>query len=248
MTATYPTIYSLTELGLERFKQFMLDGVDGADLIEPSSDLGKAIPGLGPLIVKEFNTARDLATAVCASFGERDPQEFAGDTGLWCWLTLVLADQVFPLEDGIRNLGEHHRWYPAPPSDYQKAQRHLVRMPTLLYSTFGNIADHLLCGPPSVGSEIREQLTSQQDMLTKSFQEACRMLYFDESSGTLKRGAGSKNAPGTPRRLAAIRRQLDVTWDMTDLSAEQILLLLPQEFSKFLPQRKNGTSPDTDGR
>jgi hypothetical protein len=33
--------------------------------------------------------------------------------------------------------------------------------------------------------------------------------------------------------MAAVRKQLDVTWDMTDLSAAKILELLPAEFDHF---------------
>jgi hypothetical protein len=106
-------------------------------------------------------------------------------------------------------------------------------MPTLLYAAFGSDADHLLSTKPSILPEIREQLTSQQDMFSKNFQRACRALYWDDKRGVTKRGSGSKNLPGTPRRLAAVRQQLDVTWDMTDLSPERILELLPSEFDGF---------------
>lgn len=238
MSVTYNTMYSLTDRGRHRFEQFMRGECEAADLVEPSQDLGQALSGFSPMVIRDFRTARDMAAAICDSFHDQDPQKFAGDIGLWCWLTAVLVDQVFPLKDGARKPGEYYRWYPAPPSDWRKAQRHLVRMPVLLYSAFGKTADHLLCGPPSVGPEIREQLTSQQDMFSRNFQEACRMLYFDEASRSVKKGSGSRDAPGTPRRLAAVRRQLDVTWDMTDLSAERILGLLPREFDAFRPSKK----------
>jgi hypothetical protein len=69
-------------------------------------------------------------------------------------------------------------------------------------------------------------------MFSENFQRAARMLYFDDDRVTVKRGAGSKQG-GTPRRLATVRQQLDVTWDMTDLSPERILDLLPEEFDRF---------------
>jgi hypothetical protein len=82
--------------------------------------------------------------------------------------------------------------------------------------------------------EIREQLTSQQDMFHPEFQKAARNLYFDENKSALKRGAGGKGA-GTPRRLAKLRSQLDVTWNLFDLDAEHIVSLLPKEFNRFKP-------------
>ena len=230
---THPTLFSLTNEGLTHFEQFMRNERSSAGLLQPTKGLGHPVAGLGPLEIREFTTAREMAEAVVAAFGDKDPQEFADDTGLWSWLTVILADQVFPLKDGVRQPREFYRWFPAPPSDFQKAQRHLVRMPVLLFSSLGSDADHLLCGKPSVGPDIREQLTSQQDMFSRNFQQVCRKLYFDEGTGSVKKGVGSKDGPGTPRRLASVRRQLDVTWDMTDLDAERILELLPQEFDAF---------------
>lgn len=106
-------------------------------------------------------------------------------------------------------------------------------MPTLLYAAFGNDADHLISGKPGVGPDIREQLTSQQDMFSSNFQRVARLLYFDDEKGTVKRGAGLTRGAGIPRRLAAVRKQLDVTWDMTDLTPEKILELLPAEFDQY---------------
>lgn len=230
---TLPTLYSLTSEGLLRFELFMRNEGPSTGLVHPTAELGVPIAGLGPLEIREFSSAREMAAAVVAAFGERDPQEFAGDTGLWSWLTVILADQVFPIKGGARQPREFYRWFPAPPNDWQKAQRHLVRMPVLLFSSFDSDADHLLCGKPSVGPDIREQLTSQQDMFSRNFQHACRKLYFDEATGSVKKGTGSRDGPGTPRRLATVRKQLDVTWDMTDLTAERILELLPEEFDVF---------------
>lgn len=141
-------------------------------------------------------------------------------------------------------MGDIHRWYPSNPNDWQKGQRHLVRMPLLLLKSLGDAADHLLCGAPSVQSEIREQLTSQQVMFNPAFQQVVRTLYFDDASGTLKRGAGSKT-PGTPRRLAKVCQQLDVTWDLEDLDTDRIVARLPPELSRFRPKMGTAASSTT---
>jgi hypothetical protein len=234
---TYPILYSFTDAGLEYFKKYMEGSATGESLESPKADLAKPVPGTGPFLVEEFESARAMAAAVCAAFGGNAPQAYAGDIGLWAWLTAVLADQVCPVQDnGVRKLNELWRWYPAAPNDWWKAQRHLIRMPTLLYAAFGSDADHLLSVKPSILPDIREQLTSQQDMFSRNFQRACRTLYWNEEKGTTKRGAGSgTRRPGTPYRLAAVRKQLDVTWDMTDLGPERILDLLPAEFDGFKP-------------
>jgi hypothetical protein len=74
-------------------------------------------------------------------------------------------------------------------------------------------------------------------MFHSAFQGTARALYFDEKTGRLKRGAGGK-AGGSPRRLARVRQQLDVTWDLFDLTVERMLAILPNEFNRFKEQRQ----------
>lgn len=184
----------------------------------------------------EYETARDMAQSVLAAIGDMSLALLLENTGLWAWLTFVMRDRLFKKSaDGIWKVGEVHRWYPSSPNDWQKGQRHLVRMPVLLLDTLGKQADHLLCGHPSVLPEIREQLTSQQDMFNEEFQQVARTLYYDEVNGSLKRGAGGKGA-GSPRRLAKIRQQLDVTWDLEHLEPSRVIEMLPSEFERFKPQ------------
>jgi hypothetical protein len=229
-------MFQFTAEGLELFEKVMARTVAESALDVRDPRYAQPMTGTLTFEVRDFTTAKEMAAAICASFGTQSPpQAHAGNTGLWAWLTFVLLDNLFPMKGGVRLIKEYPRWFPAAPNDWQKAQRHLVRMPVLLYAAFGDDADHLICGKPSIGPEIREQLTSQQDMFSANFQRACRALYYDDASGTVKRGAASKKGPGTSRRLAAVRQQLDVTWDMTDLSADRILALLPAEFDQFRP-------------
>ena len=149
---------------------------------------------------------------------------------MWAWLTFVLRNQLFKKDNaGNWKVGEIHRWFPSDPNDWQKGQRHLVRMPVLLLHSLDDNADHLLCAAPSLLPEIREQLTSQQDMFNPAFQKVARTLYFDDVKNGLKRGAGGKSG-GSPRRLAKVRQQLDVTWDLEGLDPKLIIDRLPQEF------------------
>jgi hypothetical protein len=122
-----------------------------------------------------------MAGSIINACGNVSVSEILGRPGVWAWLAFVLRDQVYPRrKDGLRKLGEVHRWYPADIN------------PVLLLSSFGANADHLLCGPPSVPGEVREQMTSQQDMFHPTIQAAARMLYYDESIENLRRGAAGK--------------------------------------------------------
>jgi hypothetical protein len=59
-------------------------------------------------------------------------------------------------------------------------------------------------------------------------------LYLDESTGERKKGAGGKGL-GSPRRLAAVLDQFDVTWDLYAMSVKEFWTVLPKEFDKFRP-------------
>ncbi len=229
---SYATLYQLTPQGLELFTRIMHGSAPEESLALNDRAFLEPLPGTGPFEARDYGSARELAAAVCKSLRERSPHELADRTGLWAWLTFVLRDCLFAKSGGIRKVGEMHRWYPSPPGDYQKAQRHLVRMPTLLYASLAEDADHLLLGKPSVHGELREQLTAQQDMLNRNFQKVARQLYYVDATDSFKRGAAGSGG-GSARRLGTIRKQLDVTWDMTDMSAGQILKLLPPEFDAY---------------
>lgn len=234
MTA-YPAVYEFTPMGMSAFKR-IFEGTLPEDAINPiDGQFAVRIPGTTSIDDSPCTTAKELAARVLASLGPEWPSYLA-NSGMWAWLTFVLRDSVVPRDShGHRHPGEVHRWYPSDPGDWQKAQRHLVRMPVILLGTLGTAADHLLCGPPWILPEIREQLTSQQDMFNVEFQKVARALYLDELKGGLKRGTGGKGA-GAPRRLAKVRQQLDVTWNLFDLDADHIIKLLPKEFNRFMPR------------
>lgn len=232
---SYSALRRFNENGIDAFEKVFTSQVDDM-VIDPSDPaLTSSVQGTGSFTPKDFATAKEMAQAVLAAIGTANLFELLPDTGLWAWLTFAMRDQLFKKAgDGTMKVGEVHRWYPSNPNDWQKGQRHLVRMPVLLLETLGNNADHLLCSAPAVLPEIREQLTSQQDMFNPAFQQVARALYFNDATGSLKRGAGGKSG-GTPRRLAKVRQQLDVTWDLEEREPSEIILTLPAEFSRFKP-------------
>ena len=230
----YHQLHQFTDAGLVAFR-CIFTGQLPEDALDPCDpQMANRLIGTGGLDDAPAATARAMADRLLAALGDRWEGQLA-NTGLWAWLTFVLRDLVVPRrKDGKRHFGEVHRWDPADPNNYLKAQRHLVRMPVLLRARLGDAADHLLCGDPAVPGEVREQLIAQQDMFTPRFQAAARALYFDPATGGLKRGASGKTG-GAARRLRTVRRQLDVTWSLFDLTSDEILRLLPAEFDRFKP-------------
>ena len=229
----YESCGVFTQKGLAKFKKVLFG--EEPDTVVDLEDMSIATPisDTKELIIEECASAKDLAQAIVESLKPMCIHRLLGNTGLWCWLTFVFRHQLFVLDDvGHWRAGEIHRWYASHPGDWRKGQRHMVRMSVQLLATFGTDADHLLCSKPSVLPEIREQLTSQQDMFDPSFQRLARTLYFDNARGKLKAGAGGKG-PGSPRRLAQVRRQFDMTWDLAELDLDAVMKMLPSEFDRF---------------
>ncbi len=232
----FGALHEFTEAGLDAYARVFAGDLDESAIDLSDSALVRMVAGTTALVPKEYGNTKEMAEAILSSIGNTPLFPLLSRVGLWAWLTFVLRHQLFKRDaSGRWKVGESHRWYPSDPNDWQKGQRHLVRMPVLLLYSLGDNADHLLCGAPSVLSEIREQLTSQQDMFNPAFQQVARTLYYDDVSGGLKRGAGGKGG-GSPRRLARVRQQLDVTWDLEDLDAARIIATLPKEFDRFRPQ------------
>lgn len=165
-----------------------------------------------------------------------DLDDVERDPGLWAWLAAAYMDHIAPAEDGERKLGATARWIPAV-GDYQKYYRHLLAGPYQIYRAHREDPDRaMVILATDVGSpgEAAEQLSARQEILSNGrFLEAATRLYYDEESGSLKRGSGGKG-PGSPRRLAKdMFEQFALTWDFYGMEADEIVSLLPPEFDRF---------------
>lgn len=230
---SYNALYEFTPAGMQAFQDSMEGRLEESALNPTDTAFATRIAGTAPFTPREWETSKEMAQAIIDACGPVALNDLLRRNGLWAWLAFVMRDEVYPLRvNGSRKLGEVHRWFPADPDDFQKGQRHLVRMPVILLASFGRNADHTLCGNPSVPGEVREQMTRQQDMFHPTIQAAARMLYFDDATGNLRKGSGGKGA-GSARRFGDVRNQLDVTWDLFAISPEQLIAKLPTEFDRW---------------
>ena len=91
----------------------------------------------------------------------------------------------------------------------------------------------MLTGSLHQPGEIAEQLTSRQDLVSsRTVMALATLLYLDPATHRPRRGSGSAG-PGTPRRLAEVLAQLDVTQDIYGMDVARLLGLLPGEFARF---------------
>lgn len=160
----------------------------------------------------------------------------ARDKGLWAWLSLRFFNTVCPADsNGHRKPGETARHIPDV-TNFQRYYRHLLAGPWRIFRTHRDNPKRalaVLCQPLHKPGDIVEQLASRQELVTnRAFIKAATMLYVDPVTQQPQRGAGGKSK-GAARRLADFCNQLDVTWDLYAMEADELLRKLPEEFKRF---------------
>lgn len=158
------------------------------------------------------------------------------DAGLWAWLALFYFDQLCPTgKGGARKVGEQAR-YIAAMENFQRFYRHLLLGPFMIYRAHADEpqrAKGVLATALNAPGDIVEQLASRQELITnRAVMGVVTALYVDDQTGKLKRGSGGKGG-GSPRRLADLLNQFDVTYDLYAMSATGLVGLLPKEFDRF---------------
>ncbi|WP_145928830.1 hypothetical protein OH491_14330 [Termitidicoccus mucosus] len=165
-----------------------------------------------------------------------DVQRPERDAGLWGWLTLFFFDQVCPADGhGSRKVMAFERLIPQV-DNFQRFYRHLLLGPFLIVRAHDDNPERALaylCNPLWKPGEIAEQLAARKELVTNpAMAEVATKLYYDHEKGNFRRGAGS-SVKGAARRLADLVNQLDLTWYLYGMSADEILRLLPKEFDRF---------------
>lgn len=156
------------------------------------------------------------------------------DKGLWSWLTAFYFNSICPKDaNGKRKINESAFYILRDPKNYTKYYRHLLAYPCRLYSELGDSSKIFLIGSFQKRGEVTEQFGAYQEIaLNKGILDMANLLYWDEASQNLKRGAAGKGS-GSARRLVRIIRQYQMTYDLNSMNGKDILDLLPQEFAKW---------------
>jgi len=158
------------------------------------------------------------------------------DRGLWTWLSAWHWDAVCPARDGGHRkvLGPYHYVYGH--SFAQNRFKHLIAVACGMFELCP--ASRLLLDTPlSTLTKVVECVSTRLFFRRiPGLLVLLDLLYFDSSSESAKPGLIDSRVvrPGDiTHRLPARIRQLEVTHDLTNLSAEQLLNLLGDEFRQW---------------
>ena len=167
------------------------------------------------------------------------------DVTLWAWLTLFHFDQVCPPDGhGRRQRKAVPRYLPQPGSSFNGLRNHLLFFPWRMVRLHGEAARYILSGELRTDANItREWATRQYQALNGVAVELGRRLYWDPDKAQLRRGAtnvvrddrGRYRRPGNLRRYLEVLLQLELTYDLHGMTAEELASLLPpREFAGWL--------------
>lgn len=230
----------LNEQGVAKFGEWLNDQRSGF-LSEPPMWLltDKSYAGELPcnvdVEVVSLSTRWDAGKLLYEKLSTANLAENPIDPGLWTWLTLVFIESVCPKGGkGVRKVGEQARYIPEP-ANFQRYYRHLLAGPFLVYRAHSDSPERarcLLVQDLHKPGDIVEQLAARQQLLTnRSVVQVATKLYVD-AEGVLKHGAAGSGR-GSPRRLASVLRQYDLTWDLYATPPDELFALLPKEFDRF---------------
>lgn len=185
---------------------------------------------------KVFATKMDLAQYLDGIFSKAGVrrEEVLGKNGLWTWLAYLWFNQLTHVDDsaGMRKIDEPAKYICS--SDYRDYYRHFVAGPYNIYSLHRNNAGIFLYSPVYEHNDFIEQIASRQFIIShQNLIEAFSILYFDGTSKRPKKGAQSRKRPGNIRRFVKIIQQLELTYDIYSMSAQQIIDRLPHEFKEW---------------
>lgn len=240
-------IRRLNETGLARMEDFLDSFAQQPDRsVDFQRDLWPILTGVDttshvPNVVqadadRRFPRRFDLAEylyGLIPNLGLQDPTR---DRGLWAWLSLLWFEQLAPVTQRGRRVGERARWLPLI-GNGRRYYRHFVLGPYMIYAAHSDAplrAEVLLSEPPFVTtSEIYREFVESPLVACKPVIEAVRTIYWEPAAGRLKRGVGVKGAGGS-RRLVEVLMQFDRTVDLYMIDVDVLLRLLPSEFDRFI--------------
>jgi len=154
------------------------------------------------------------------------------DKKLWSWLAAFYLEQLCKTEKSGRiKPGAENRYILY--DKWSRRYRHALAIPVMMYRFHGETATLFLQGPLNNFSDVEEQLLARQEIAQNTnVITVAKMLYWDADRNKIKSGISSKeHNPGTLRRFVAVINQLNLNYDLYSMRPENILEILPSEFS-----------------
>jgi hypothetical protein len=252
---TMRIVREFTDEGLNEFEDYIEDLNNKEEIKRPSKFNRQPFSkpsGLNVMIdeEKKFDTRLELGKYIDEVFEDAPigRSELVNRTGVWSWIAWVYLDQLVDDSDEKISTKETAKYICR--SSWNRYYRHFISLPYFLVSLHGseNCKIFLECDV-DIHKDTVEQLVSKRAIVTnKTIISTANSIYWDEGDYKVKRGAASRDAPGTIRRFRTVVNQFRRTFDIHNMNPEEFERLLPKEFDKWIEEgfEEPGDSDEKD--
>lgn len=240
----------LTDSGIAHFKDYLTRLREDGGTPPPTGLLTnpkhsvRFEPGEASFEPRNFDSRHAFAEYIDRQFRNAGISEDADQPGLWEWLSLFYLDAVCPANNaGIRK-PYHDARHLVDRTSRRRGRRHLLRGAYLLYREYAGGVDGeldlLLAYPLHKYGVAATALGERQGRLMSSpgALSAASQLYFDSATGKPKRGYSSES--NGLRAFCKFVTNLPAHFNLTNLSADTIMAMLPEEFDSWAGRGAGG--------
>jgi hypothetical protein len=226
-----------SDLGVEKFRQYIVDLKNNLQTVKPDLNIEPYSAEFKPLVdIDEnriFHTKLEVAEYIKNKIDNAGiPREgILENRNLWTWLAYIWFEQLCQRKNGTLIPRETAKYICS--SDYTDYYRHFIAAPFSIYSLYGrNNSRIFLHNKPYEHNDYIEQIASRQKIIShENLIVVLHRLYWDEISNRPKRGAQSRS--GNHLRFRKIIDQFELTYNIYTMSPDEIINLLPDEFSQW---------------
>jgi rubredoxin len=228
------------EAGVDAFRSFLDHARENPDQEPPwelldDASMTETLGSKSVLGRQGFKTKREAASYLLPRLKAAVPGDLMADAGLWTWLALYYFDDICPPDGLVREVGADAR-YIYDPQNGRRRYRHLLATPVSIFQAIPDYNRLILDAPLDTHGDLLEQFLGRLYLFrVPSVRELAERLYYDEDQGQPKPGISPKKPrPGDLRNRLPVRiQQLQLTYDLAELSADRLLELLGDEFQSW---------------
>jgi len=228
------------DAGISAFRDFLAQcreepGTPYPHYLLEDESLTSAISPAIEVAFTRLTTKADAAHYLSSLLGPLSDRSVAANAGLWTWLTLYFFDDVCPPKDGKRKVKNDY-YYIFEPRNPRHFYRHLLFISWHILKVAPEHNRLLLSSRISVLDKVTSEVL-KRFYLTRipCMFEVLDRLYWDDSRRRPRSGivTQQKVTPGDLLHRLPIRiRQLEKTYDLFSLNADQMIELLGDEFQR----------------
>lgn len=238
-------IRRFTDEGIKKFEYWISAGAPDLGDSNPLSDteLSETVDGFSIDDSRKFGSRYEFGQYLCNVLHGRDTEELLSPQfdGMWAWINALYFRQLAPSK--VRR-SEHYICVRRG-SAGSLLHRNAARTAFELVAIHGVNAKFALQQKMPTHGQLLESLSASQSIVrNRGFFAAAAKMYVD-SDGKIKKGATSKprrpkdrkpgdqTGKGSIRRLPLALRRLDLTYDVDELSPNELISMLPREYERW---------------